>query len=587
MSQDKPPRKLRVLRIDDRAVARRSPSGDSAADLADRPPAAIDVVHFGPNEDPFVAIASWNLAIQYWQPYTSGARPDLVVADVLFDHDATTPLTLSAADKLIPTGLSHVKPFGAVSRALGSPIGIGIHTANPDLWKNLLDLRKGPVKKPVETVAVQRAMALLAAHEIAELAGILGDSPLELLVQPTDQQLTWCWGWLHSRTSSEFRGALGRALTDYRRRLIAQSRGGLEESRTARSIYVMPGDWVRLSSWCAGMQGSPRPIGDNDIGLAFITSEGVRDCILIQSLFADVDPEVCDIMADTLPAACFEVSDAAKPWELAESGLPWIGPVIHQLRSLSDAASEAATLLDSFPADPQETGGAESLTAAKRKPLVRGLAILFALVRRDRENFLIWQEAYERAEWHLNTMEFTASQVRSHTLEETLRCITGYVPNRTSASFDANDLLEEAEAEPLKKLSAPTAIKWHFNLLCSAGVLERVADQEGLLTYRATGHELQVPPVPSPTPKGVELTGADYGTYLKAVFGFRMDNDNSIADSLSQAFDLGGRNAGRAFLREFVTDGSCPTWVREVCRDYARHRCGWGDPSTWPPYLRE
>src|SRR5258708_6891877 len=115
-----PARNLTLLRLNDRIV----PGSDQ-----DYPFIGIDLFRFetveGVEKD---AIVSWEDALLFWGSVGDQQPPDLIVGDVNFDQDSTTPLHPEGEDTRIPTGLSHLKPIAAFARAMARPIGIGIHT---------------------------------------------------------------------------------------------------------------------------------------------------------------------------------------------------------------------------------------------------------------------------------------------------------------------------------------------------------------------------------------------------------------------------------------------------------------------------
>jgi hypothetical protein len=577
-------RQLTVLRIDDRTENRAAPDVEAPADDQDRPPEGIDVVQFGHQSDPFIAITGWDLAIEYWRSDPGKRHPDLVVADVLFDQDPTTPLNWAAEDNLVPTGLSHIKPFAAVSRVTGVPIGIALHTANPGLWENLI-IGDGP----------GRRMAQLAAHEIGELAAILDDSE-NILDLPLEDRIRWCWLWLHSRSRGRFRPALAVALENYRSRMVQLARGGGAESDPRKmSIMVLPQEWVRLSHWCEEMSRAPRPLGEADPALTYIRRDGIADCVSMISLFADVRDDLCDIFTDVLPPACFDVRPVKEAWKLDEQGYPRIGGFLHELKHLTSAVDEAVSiLLDNFPPFParlenklSQVGGTASST------LARGLAILFQVIWRDHENFKTWSDYFKDYEWDVNHFEFKSIRTTSTSLGEVWRTLQSYVVGK-GTRFSVDDIFEEAEAEILQ--GVPVAVRrWYFDLLLRAGVIRPESSVGDPRTFWPTGIRVEVPPVPDVIPRGIQLLGIDTRGYLRDVFGFGMEfgpgksnDDNIIGRLINAAFGSGGAvdaRAGREFLSRFL-EGNTQPWIAEVCRDFAVRVLSWRDTTTWPRYLR-
>src|ERR1700731_2196757 len=150
-------RNLKLLQIDDDLLQPRQASE------------FIDAVYVG-NTDKF-GINDWRASIEFWIQFNEDVRIDLVTADIRFTADRTTPLLYDqifrkgeepqqSGEFLIPTGLSHLKPFAAIARAGGRPLGVAIHTADVLGWK----------ARRASANAAARVMANLAAHEIGELA---------------------------------------------------------------------------------------------------------------------------------------------------------------------------------------------------------------------------------------------------------------------------------------------------------------------------------------------------------------------------------------------------------------------------------
>src|SRR6266498_120905 len=108
------PRNLTILRLNDDLLP---------ASRENAPFGGIDVIRFNSDhQTELSAITSWRAALMFWSSFGSDRPPDLVVADVNFEKDSTTPLhPEDAPDTQIPTGLSHLKPIAALARALAQP----------------------------------------------------------------------------------------------------------------------------------------------------------------------------------------------------------------------------------------------------------------------------------------------------------------------------------------------------------------------------------------------------------------------------------------------------------------------------------
>ena len=77
------------------------------------------------------AISSLQDATCYWQHFDMAYMPDIIVSDINFEDDVTTPLqrlrSNDHGDKRksgIPSGIMHLKPFAAMARSLGRPIEV-------------------------------------------------------------------------------------------------------------------------------------------------------------------------------------------------------------------------------------------------------------------------------------------------------------------------------------------------------------------------------------------------------------------------------------------------------------------------------
>jgi len=591
------PRKLTVLRIDDRAFAQVPATPTAATQHADAPPESVELVKFGGSGGELTAIDGWASSLRYWAGVQAGTHPDLVVCDVLFDWDMSTPLNWDATDTQVPTGLSHLKPFAAVSRTAGRPLGVGIHTANPRIWEALNG-----------DAATQR-MAALAAHEIGEVAAILGDDELveelEHLMSTSDwpntgsplpAALEACWKWLERRSSSHFDGALKRAVLDYRRLLAMQTSANGEDARP-RS-FVLPSDWVRLMKSCEALKTQPTNLRDSDIEVPFRGWDSGSDCILLSSLFADVH----DILDVVLPASCFEPSactaaggtaSGTKPWELDASGRPQVGAYLASLGSLGRAYDQAVQALGSFVVRPIKPGDVprhlrEVVADQGSGPLARGLVVVLQWVRREFENRRLWQEAYQSNDWNRQKQEFGCGA--GTTLEEWIRRLQNLVRGRRTAFYRA-DAFEEAQWDPAGDPSFnpdATWVRWHFDRLVDLGVLDYDA---GLDEYRWQHSSSDIPPVPSPLPTGLDWVGAHAKNYLRDALGFGApfgpmgDNPHAIGQIVRQAFWLSTEAQGRSFVDQFM-EGDAPIWLAEVAREFARDTLGWKDERTWPRCLQ-
>lgn len=583
-------RKLRVLRIDDRTRGEKPVIPTAAAQEVDAPPEPIELVSFaGPNARRFQSITGWRTALQFWLHVKVEDQPDLVAADVLFEEDESTPLNWEAPDRRVPTGLSHLKPFAAVSRIAGRPLGLGIHTANPRIWSGLY------------TSAVTQRMGAFAAHEIGELAAILGDDELVAQIErqlESDRAavLEACWSWLERRTAPQFDRALKLAVLDYRRLLAMRTSARTGDARLR--TFVMPADWVRLMKWCDDMRANPQRLRGHDIPVPFLGSNDAADTIWLSSLFGDVD-HILDVV---LPATCFETVAAsaglsappAPPaWALDTTGNPQIGGFLEALGSLGRAYQEAVTAVGSFMVRPMKKGDVPNNLRAVvgdtgHGPLVRGLVVLFQWVRREFGNHVLWQEAYQQNDW--NRQELRFGRGTGTTLEEWLRLLQNVVRGRKEW-FDRADAFDDATWDPAgdPKLNADSAwVCWHFDRLVDLEVLEY---DEVRKRYRWRRSSSDIPRAPAHLPAGENWVGPDPKSYIRdalgfgAAFGPAGDNPHAIGQTMEAAFELENEEEGRQFLERFIA-GHAPRWLVEVCREYARSSLEWTDKRTWPLCLR-
>lgn len=217
-------------------------------------------------------IKSWRSAIKLWCSMTKEQTPDLISADVLFEEDNTTPLTktegvIAGSNHIAPTGLSHAKAFLALAQFSGN-IGLAFKTANAGMWGKILE------KKP------NHAMALLAAHEIGEIAAILGEE-LETIED--------CWAWLRRNSSTIQFESQNSSLINFRRRLATKA-------RTQNVPVIFPDkSWFHLLEVIDKLSKVEREklpeaieeFGFLDSSVTLLGPDGSKDCVYVRSIFAD------------------------------------------------------------------------------------------------------------------------------------------------------------------------------------------------------------------------------------------------------------------------------------------------------------
>ncbi len=565
------PRNLRMLRIDDQLRFPKRLAEDATVPLGYRdelPPEHIEHVEFGQ----IIGIRSWDTAISFWSEFDPKMRVDLVVADVRFE-DYTSPLSYFGGPNVLPTGISHFKPFAAIARALGAPIGMAVHTMDAETWKNKLQLQNDPV---------QRTMGRFAAHEIGELAAILQQIPENFASLDQDARLAFCWEWLSNNRASDFDEAFPKALSDFRKRLAA--------------VVVPPEDWTKLANWCVRMSTDPAPFGsdhadfqseqaNDDPGFSFILADGTPQCISLRSLFADVLKvrEGFKFETDPLPSHCFKLRQDKEFFKLDDDGYPRIGALVQECSHLHDVYERALRVLEHFSQD-----STHNLTTVENGAFTAediAFAILFKYVEQQCFMHRAWMHAFEHYSWDQSHDRFIDTPGNS----KTLRTLVGDVANVFSSranraqTFFAADLKEALPDIELKTITRC------LDILLSLGHVKRLHESEyGFKT------EFKSAAISLPTDFAGELsTSAGLSEpltlpprqYLAVAFGYDRKNYNSVQGRLSKAFGPPGRNAGREFFERFL-DGEAPPYVKILCRQYAR-AIGWASQSVWPRALQQ
>lgn len=591
MAQKIAPRRLRLLRIDDDITP---------GQIADPPPQYLDqeapehleTVFVREGDVPVAGIRSWANAIQFWQKYDAAQRIDLIVSDVKF-LDVTSPLnSLATGDSLLPlpTGISHFKAFAAIARANGAVLGIGLHTKDAGIWDTYFRSKEQNL----------RFMSLLAAHEIGELAAIMGYAE-DLAAAGAEG----CWAWLRQFTVDKpnFRQAVPRALSEYRRRL--------------KTVLMPPGDWQELVKWCGRMETSAAN-PDNlatllltekeDPGFPILTADGSRDIVSLRSLFADVPLGIQGFSFDIdgLPRRCFSLEQNELFFELDE-GYPRIGALVAACGDLTHAYQDALKILQRFPV--WAKGAVKGkLTETKAQldvsPLAVALAILLQEIRCEHALFVEWTRFYATYEWDHENDKFLDNEAQdSRTLQGWLSKASNLLKAGPVRSLDVVDMFHEAGAcgdpDNFKHDGAVRCLK----LLESLGVAEFDSRSNA---YRKGDHDFaiqSVPEFPNPPPedffKHCELGLAfsldrkkkmDPSRTLRILFGHDVAGKKASGDAvlerqLGQALGL-GEEAATSFLKAF-RKGDSPRWLKEVCREFAREVLQWKNSASWPRSLRE
>jgi hypothetical protein len=586
------PRNLLVLRVDD-DLPIGLPSEPYPVNFANQlPPPFLDPILLETRLGPTLGMKNWASAIGYWKAFQENLTADLIVSDVQF-IDPTSPLVaLSSGEEPLktPSGLGHFKLFALMARMRGGPIGVALHTADPQQWQVGAESHD----------PIIRAMSYMAAHEIGELAALVGDA--EDLPQGGAAA---CWAWLQDRTakSRNHRDAVPIALRGYRKQL--------------RDAKILPADWAALVSWCGGMvlrcQANPKGLTalteEDDKGIAILRPDGVRDLISMRSIFADVPllKHGLDFDYPCLPEECFDLVKSADFDALTPARLPKIGGLVAACDGLHDAYLNASRILEHFPCldtSPKRLANVGGALGAGK--LAIGLALLFLEVRVEYHMVKAWERLYESASWAPETDAFVDED--GEPLRFWLQAV--YRRARGDGPIDLDDVAEVLKGKRGLAVSQKSftagAIRC-VELLKSIGSLSEIPG-EGL--YEAVGGragdlgagdwngDVSTLPVPS---KPLEPPA---NFYKKAGFGpafFTSDgkirdwagirlalsgyNNYSVGVTriVDDAFSDGAEHAV-AFLQSF-TAGEAPVWIKELCRTFANDE-GWTDARTWAVSFR-
>ena len=526
-------------------------------------------------------IKTWFMALNFWARYKGDALPDLVVADVCFDKDHTSPLSRPryAEPNPLPTGLTHLKPLSVLARVGGRVIGIGIYTGNPKYWERL-----------THSGATQdQCMGYLAAHELGELAAILGEKSLVAEVVETGS-LDPLWKWLDDSTGTSITIAVKIALSNYRKRMLTLASPADVE---LPQVFVMPDDFAAAVCWCearARNAESPSPIaGEGDHGLTLTYKDGTRDSILISSLFSDVD----DLSTRLLSSHCFDTAlsptVAGEEWEeFDRKGQPFIGRFLSRLGTLRTAYDEAVRIVENFPCLPSESQDSpgklgDYLTRKGDDPLVAGLVIVFQLARIEKAVFDLWEKYYGSYRWDPRGCLWP-SDVNDfeRSLRNALRLLLNGIRSFSASqadsaepdeSFSRDDVLEEMiDADlpwpwELKYRDADTEwCRWHFQRLADARVLKLTrADRYMLLTQDT---HIPTPPVPRALPKRS-------GSIYKAL-GLTLKREDSEAGPDEDAAKEQGEDEAKK------QDEDAAKKFKFTLRAWLRASIGYGDDAHTP-----
>jgi hypothetical protein len=153
-------RHLRVLRIDDVHTILSTETTDYSPEDGDGAVGTpLRLLTFVTEGKVCLRIGGLASAVQFWSAFRNDMTPDIVIADIDFEHDNSGPLkTWRQEAPHIPSGLSHIKPFAAIARASGSPIAIAMYTGDQERWNLLARKQNGSSYSTPPS-------SLLAAHD--------------------------------------------------------------------------------------------------------------------------------------------------------------------------------------------------------------------------------------------------------------------------------------------------------------------------------------------------------------------------------------------------------------------------------------
>jgi hypothetical protein len=586
-------RNLRVVRIDDRATAPvpREKYFAVAGDGVVRHP--LELVTYKVKEKIGLAINGLEAARMFWLQFVPALSPDIVLGDINFEHDESSPLQSwdREAKKHLPNGLMHCKPFVAIARASGRPLSVVLHTADPNQWQAMASPSGGQDDR-------KRVFMLLAAQEVMEVAAIFGQ-----VIPGADRgNLGPVWQWLHDRTQTTPKAALETALVDYRKQVVMALRSR-DESSPVR-LRVGFSEWKQLLAWCQRMKNAPKALsGEADPGLPLLYPDGRTDRVSIASLFADLR----NVCTETLHASCFEAIKVREPWSLSR-GLPQIGALIEECGELGEVVAKAETALRELPLSNEHL--LVNLRRVLEDPLAMGFAVLFRILEIYRSDETRWEQIWNEGHWHPGK-RVELDDIKDYNwampLSQWVELAAKALRDVTASASEGEEFIDLDTISEKFKTLAPSNIRrdlttesigWHLDILCELGVADSQIGLEGLLVYRIrTGRGDVRDLTPSLRPVGA---GAEFNWQSDSLplalrdslgFGTRGPglNDNAIGQILHDAFlgDDSNLNAneraksGRDFLEAF-RNGNAPGWIQETCRTYCQEVLRWHDTRRWP-----
>jgi hypothetical protein len=580
------PRYLRLLQIDDDitdpVLANAVKNKKRIAPFIDPVPIPVDGVDH-------VGISTWSSAVAFWAQFDPIKHdlPDLITSDIRF-RDATSPLGSIHNKPLLPTGFSHFKPFAAMSKITGRPIGYSVHTAERNYWRGLLELPS--------TGPEQRTLALLAAHEAAELAAILGELPTHSPSERLEIGLKWLAD-VNTHTE-DFGTAWRAALVSYRKDLLHKLKSG--------RVVMLPSDWAALRNWCERMASSPEPVSA-DIGFAFVAA-GKREDISMRSLFADVVGRKGGEFGfeyDSLPAHCFALMEMGDAAALDSRQFPRIGALVQAARFGHDIYAEVMKCLDAYPIADLADGVKLSKFQPDDGPLHYGdttlaVAIVFQILRRDWMRRNLWNDVYNRYAWDHDKADFSdridesaSLRVRVHQLDRHLATYFDGI-DFTAAQIGDSVAVKKGRERPEWQLAFAKVDSTNvlLEILADLGAVHIVATEGKVPVYDYDGSRdlSPLPSIPSSTRTRLlakhplaALLQLDDPRFIRKIFHMGGD-DHAWRRKIAAGFGLAEEKLGSALFEAIIDGSGGPSWVKTLARQYARD-LGWPE-EDWPRMLR-
>jgi hypothetical protein len=596
MNENDKPRYLRVLIIDD-AIDGPFQTCDPA-ELTQHKGIGepLSQVTYEYDDLTYVAINSLKAAANFWSIYSDRLCPDIVLTDVNFEKDTTTPLQSVGEfnSSCIPTGLSHCKAFAAIARAKSRPLAIAIHTADPSLWARGAEDRVGNRTK--------HFFGLLAAHEIIELAALLGDR-----LSFNTLNLDSVFAWLENRSArGDIRLSKNKGVQLYREAIVS---GIIATEDNGSRIRVPYSAALELKLWCERMHESPRPLGSkkgsSDPGLTMLYASGEVDKVYLSSIFADVE----NIEYSALNKDCFKLQESeGDVWKL-RNNLPAIGELVFEVMQSVEVVGEALGYLSDLPLD------AEALNRNLRQfenNIAKGIAVLFRAIEikyQKREEFVrLWlNDMWDPTKLRACKLDDIDDYSNMRPLREWIVCIIKILSKLGDRDgrdryFEDHDVLGEfRKLLPVASKDEMTIgkLRMHMQLAVEIGAIETIVELESH-EYRVVDRAMDIfqsassPPATLGTREG-ESVWLSRDVRDSLGFGNKnpdsSHNDNAIGQILYAAFLAGAgkkgvsanqrAKLGRDFFKKFER-GEVDVWIRLYCMDFCKNELGWTEKEHWP-----